>query len=78
MQQEHLNVSESNNQHGGKGASQTSDNVVKNQSPLTGCCCKPVRALAGVVPTEPFYHVPPCQSCGTASGESVPPVHCTE
>ena len=69
---------ENNNQQVGEGASQTSDNVAKNQSPLTGCCCKPVRAQVGVVPTEPFYHVPACQSCGTASGESVPPVHCTE
>ena len=45
-----------NNQQGGEGASQTSDNVMKNQSLLTGCCCKPVRALVGVVPTEPSYH----------------------
>ena len=67
-----------NNQQGGKGTSQTSDNVAKIQSPLTGCCCKPVGAPAGAVPTEPFYHVPACQSCRTASGESVPPVHCTE
>ena len=67
-----------NNQQRGEGASQTSDNVAKNRSPLTGCCCKPVRALVGVVPNEPSYHVPACQSCGTASGESVPPVHCTE
>ena len=68
----------SNNQQGGKGASQTSDNAVKNQSPLTRWCCKPVRAPAGVVPTEPSYYVPACQSCRTASGESVPPAHCTE
>ena len=67
-----------NNQQGGKGASQTSDNVAKNRSSLTGCCCKPVRALVGVVPTEPSYHAPACQSCGTVSGESVPPVHCIE
>ena len=67
-----------NNQQGGEGASQTSDNAAKNQSPLTGCCCKPVRAPAGVVPTEPSYHAPACQSCGTASGESILPVHYTE
>ena len=67
-----------NNQQGGEGTSQTSDNVAKNQSPLTGCCCKPVRAPVGVVPTELSYRAPACQSCGTASGESVPPVHCTE
>ena len=67
-----------NNQQGGEGTSQTSDNVAKNQSLPTGCCCKSVGALLGVVPTEPSYHVPACQSCGTASGESIPPVHCTE
>ena len=67
-----------NNQQVGKGASQTSDNAAKNWSPLNGCCCKPVRALVGVVPTEPSYHVPACQSCRTVSGESIPPVHCTE
>ena len=67
-----------NNQQGGEGASQTSDNAVKNWSPLTGCHCKPVRALVGVVPTEPSYCMPACQSCRTASGESIPPVHCTE
>ena len=62
----------SNNQQGGEGTSQTSDNAVKNRSLLTRCCCKPVRALAGAVSTEPSYHVPACQSCGTASGESIP------
>ena len=67
-----------NNQQGGEGASQTSDNAAKNQSLLTRCCCKPVRAQVGVVPTESSYHVPACQSCRTASGQSVPPVHCTE
>ena len=71
-------LSGSNNQQGGEGASKTLDNVVKYQSLLTGCCCKPVRAPAGAVPTEPSYHMPAGQSCGTASGESVPPVHCTE
>ena len=70
--------SENNNQQGGEGTSQTSDNAVTKWSLLTGCCCKPVRAPVGVVPTEPSYHAPACQSCGTASGESVPPVHCTE
>ena len=68
----------SNNQQGDEDASRTSDNAVNNQSPQTGCCCKPVEALAGAAPAEPSYHVPACQSCGTASGESVPPVHCTE
>ena len=69
---------ESNNQWGDKDASQTSDNEVNNRSPHIGCCCKPVEAPAGAAPTEPSYHVPACQSCGTASGESFPPVHCTE
>ena len=68
----------SNNQQGDKDASQTSDNAVNNQSPQTGCCCKPVEASAGAAPTEPSYHTPACQSCGTASGESIQPVHCTE
>ena len=71
-------LSGSINQQGGEGTSRTSDNAVKNWSLLTGCCCKPVRAPAGAVPTEPSYHAPACQSCGTASGESVLPVHCTE
>ena len=57
-----------NNQQGGEGASQTSDNAAKNQSLLTGCGCKPVRALVGVVPTQPSYHAPTCQSCGRVSG----------
>ena len=70
--------SESNNQQGGKDASQTSGNAVNNWSPWTGCCCKPVGAPAGAAPTEPSYHVPACQSCGTASDESIPPAHCTE
>ena len=48
--------SRNNNQQGGEGASQTSDNVVRNWSPLTGCCCKPVRAPVGVVSTEPIVH----------------------
>ena len=68
----------SSNQQGGKGASQTSDNVAKNQSLLTRCCCKPVVAPAGAAPTEPSYFTPACQSYGTVSGESIPPVHCTE
>ena len=66
-----------NNQPGGGVASQTSNNVAKNRSPPTGCCCKPARDLVGAVPTEPSYHTPACQSCGTASGESIPPAHCT-
>ena len=67
----------SNNQQGGKDTSQTSDNVVNNRSLQTGCCCKPVGALAGATPTEPSYCVPACQSCGTAPGEkcSTCPLH---
>ena len=68
----------SNNQQGGEDASQTSDNSANNQSPQTRCCCKPVGAPAGAAPTEPSYCTPAYQSCGTVSGESVPPVHCTE
>ena len=68
----------SNNQQGDEGASQTSDNVVNNQSLQTGCCCKPVEAPAGAAPTEPSYRVPACQSCRTAFGGNVPPVHYTE
>ena len=65
----------SNNQQGDEDASQTSDNVANNWSPQTGCCCKPVEVLAGAAPTEPSYCGPACQSCRTASGGSVPPVH---
>ena len=68
----------SNNQQGGEGTSQTSDNVVNNWSPQTGCCCKPVEALAGAAPTKPSCHVPACQSCETASGGNIPPVRYTE
>ena len=68
----------SNNQQGDEDASRTSDNAVNNQSPQIGCCCKPVEAPAGAAPTEPSYHAPAYQSCGTASGGSIPPVHCTE
>ena len=71
-------LSGSNNQQGGEGTSQTSDNVAKNWSALTGYCCKPVGPPAGAIPTEPSYHAPACQSCRTVSGESVPPVHFTE
>ena len=46
----------SNNQQGGKGISQTSDNAANNWSPQTGCCCKPVEAPAGATPTEPSCH----------------------
>ena len=52
----------SNNQQGVEDTSQTSDNVVNNRSPQTGCCCKPVEVLAGAAPTAPSYHVPACQS----------------
>ena len=68
----------SNNQQGDEGASQTSDNVANNQSLQTGCCCKPVEAPAGAAPTEPSYHVPACQSCGTVFGGNIPPVRYTE
>ena len=34
-----------------------------NWSPLTGCCCRPAGALAGVAPTEPSCHMITCQSC---------------
>ena len=68
----------SNNQQGDEGVSQTSDNAVNNQSPQTGCCCKPVEAPAGAAPTEPSYRTPACQSCGTAFGGNVPPVCYTE
>ena len=68
----------SNNQQGDEDTSHTTDNAVNNRSPQTGCCCKPVEALAGAAPTEPSYHAPACQSCRTVSGGSIPPVHCTE
>ena len=70
--------SKSNNQWGGKDASQTSGNAANNWSPQTGCCCKSVGTLAGASTTEPSYCAPACQSCGTASDEGVPPAHCTE
>ena len=66
-----------NNQLGGGGASQTSDNAARNWSLPTGCCCKPAKTPLVVVPTGPSYRVPACQSCRTAFGESVPPAHCT-
>ena len=68
----------SNNQQGGEGASQTSDNAVNNQSLQTGCCCKPVEALAGAAPNEPSCHAPACQSCETAFGGNAPPARYTE
>ena len=68
----------SNNQQGDEDASQTSDNVANNRSPQTGCCCKPVKVLAGTAPTEPSYHAPACQSYRIASSGSAPPVHCNE
>ena len=68
----------SNNQQGDVGASQTSDNAVNNQSPQTGCCCKPVEALAGAAPIVPSYHAPACQSCGIMFGGNIPPVCYTE
>ena len=42
-------LSGNNNQPGGRVASQTSDNAVRNQSLLTGWRCKPARAPVGVV-----------------------------
>ena len=63
----------SNNQQGGDGASQTSDNAANNQSPQGRCCCKPVEALACSAPTEPSCHVPACPSCETASEGNIPP-----
>ena len=68
----------SNNQQGDEDASQTSDNAANNQSPQTRSCCKPVEVLAGATPTAPSHRMPACQSCRTASGGNVPPVHCTE
>ena len=68
----------SNNQQGGKDASQTSDNAANNRSPQTGCCCKPVEAPAGAAITKPSCHMPACQSCETASDGNIPPVHYTE
>ena len=68
----------SNNQQGGEGTSQTSSNVANNRSPQTGCCCKPVGALAGVAPTGPSCHTLACQSCETVSDGNTPPVHYTE
>ena len=68
----------SNNQQGGKGASQTSGSVMNNQSLQTRCCCKPVGALADVAPTGPSCHALACQSCETVSIGNIPPVHYTE
>ena len=45
----------SNNQQGGEGASRTSDNAAKNWSPLTRCCCKPVRAPASGESIQPVH-----------------------
>ena len=67
----------SNNQQGDEGASQTSDNVATNRLPQTRCCCKPVEALAGAVPTVPSYCMPACQSCRITFGGNIPPVHYT-
>ena len=68
----------SNNQQGGEDASQTSGSAVNNQSPWTGCCCRPAGAPAGVAPTGPSCHVIACQSCETASDGNIPPVRYTE
>ena len=71
-------LSGSNNQWGGEGTSQTSGSAANNWSPQTGCCCKPVEALAGVASTGLSCHVLACQSCETLSDGNVPPVHYTE
>ena len=68
----------SNNQQGGKDASQTSGSAANNQSPLTGCCCRPAGALAGVAPTEPSCRAIACQSCEIASDGNAPPARYTE
>ena len=68
----------SNNQQGGKDASQTSGSVVNNRSLWTGCCCRPAGALAGVAPTEPSCHMTACQSCETTSDGNVPSACYTE
>ena len=67
----------SNNQQGGKDASQTSGSVANNRSLPTGCCCRPAGAPAGVAPTELSCHAIACQSCGTASDGNAPPARCT-
>ena len=64
----------SNNQQGGKDASQTSGSIVNNQSPQTRCCCKPAGVLADVAPTGPSCHVIACQSCETAYDGIISPV----
>ena len=68
----------SNNQQGGEDASQTSGSVANNQSPPTGCCCRPAGAPAGVASTEPTCHVIACQSYEIASDGNAPPAHYTE
>ena len=70
-------LSGNNNRQGGGDASQTSGSVANNRSPLTGCCCRPAGALAGVAPTEPSHHAIDCQSCEIVSDENAPPAHCT-
>ena len=67
----------SNNQQGGKDASQTSDSAVNNRSPLTRCCCRPAGALAGVAPTGSSCCTIACQSYETVSDGNVPPAHYT-
>ena len=69
-------LSGNNNQQGGTDASQTSDSVANNRSPLTECCCRPARALVGVAPIEPSCHVITCQSCEIVSDGNAPPAHC--
>ena len=71
-------LSGTNNQQGDEDASQTSDNAVNNWSLQIGCYCKLAETPAGAAPTEPSYCMPVCQSCRTASGKSILPVHCTE
>ena len=73
-----LSPSGNNNQQGGTDASQTSDSVANNWSPLTGCCCRPAGAPVGVAPIEPSCHAITYQSCKIVSDGNAPPARCTE
>ena len=46
----------STNQQGDEDASQTSDNVMNNQSLQTRCCCKPVVSLPQCI-LDPSHHM---------------------
>ena len=67
----------SNNQQGGEDTSQTSGSAANNWSLVTGCCCRPAGAPAGVAPTEPSCHMIACQSCEIASDGNTPSAHYT-